>query len=311
MTIKWKRYPGRRLRSAGLYRFVPMAVYHSDALVDGHAIAGSGCRTIFRYSPKHYWDTCVYNAKGERIVETRPMVLGRAAHHSILGEADFDNEYIERPARLNHQPWVTNRLDCQAWLAQQAAAGKTVITKPELERVKGMARSLAGNHFVGGKQVRILDGLIECTLIWKDLATGIWCKARPDVVPVDSGMFADLKTCESVTAEAVQRTINARHFHIGAGMLSFGCEQVLGFKLESFCLVFVESDRPYAVAVKQLSQEDIALGRMVVRQSLDTLARCLDANRWPGPDEDSVIEVSISKWERERTERRLGIPLTQ
>jgi PDDEXK-like domain of unknown function (DUF3799) len=322
MQPVWKEWDGKPIRFPGLYKGVPMAVYHGKDLCIEPSVSASAIRTALKDSLAHYWDQCAYNEKGEPREDTKPMALGRAAHHVLLGDKEEDC-YVMRPKMLNNIAWQSNRLDCKAWVEQQEAAGRTIVTDNDVDRIKGMARALRKHPLVGGRSGAppILDGLIEMTMVWKDLKTGLWCKARPDAVPTDGSQFGDLKTCQSVSDDAIRRAMDDRWYHLWAAFLSFGCEIVLGFKLDLYVLVFVESDRPYCVRTVPISIEDVTLGREQVRFGLNRLAACFKSGDWPGPGmwqgagddkaDDIVREFRMSDWERGRIERALGKPLTR
>jgi hypothetical protein len=119
------------------------------------------------------------------------LTLGRAAHHLLLGEDDFNTLYIVRPDK-----WDSWRTDAaKAWKQDQEAAGRTVLLPGQLDVIRGMARSLAAHPLI---DAGILNGAIEQTIVWKCKDTGVWLKARPDAIPNDAGDFADLKTTTSV-----------------------------------------------------------------------------------------------------------------
>jgi hypothetical protein len=87
----------------------------------------------------------------------------------------------------------------------------TIITDAELANIAGMARSLAAHPLV---KAGILDGAVERSLIWRDPETGdvVQEPARRD--PQHSpATFADLKTCVSVSTDALRRSLADFGYH--------------------------------------------------------------------------------------------------
>jgi hypothetical protein len=122
------------------------------------------------------------------------------------------------------------------------AAGLTIITDNELEAITGMARSLGAHPLV---KAGILDGAVERSLIWKDAETGAWLKSRPDVIPNDSGDYADLKTTVSVATDALRRTIAEYHYAMQGALVGMASREVLKREMQTFTLVFVEKTPPF------------------------------------------------------------------
>src|SRR5690606_28242727 len=120
------------------------------------------------------------------------------------------------------------------------------------------------------------------SLIWQD-PSGAWLKSRPDNIPTGSGLYADLKTTESVSDEALERSLASFGYHMQAALVGMASEAVLGRQMEEFAFVWVEKSAPFCVRVTVLTGEDLERGRMQLRRSIDTFARCVKSGEWPGP----------------------------
>src|SRR5439155_539851 len=131
--------------------------------------------------------------------------------------------------------WHGNRTECKAFLREQAAAGRTVLTPSDIKAIRGMARSLADEPLA----VDLLQGAVEQTLIVKDPETGIWLKARPDVIPTSDGTFADLKTTPSVLDIDLKATLRKFSYNMQGALIWEVCE-MLGLPFDGFALVLVE-----------------------------------------------------------------------
>jgi hypothetical protein len=263
-------------------------------------------RTLFNDSPAHYWSQSVYNPQRILRTETKALSLGRAAHHLLFGEAEFSRLFTLRPASINGEPWQGNKLICKGWLAEAAAAGLTVLTMEQMENIKRMAGQLAAHPLV---RAGILNGNIEYSMIAKDPATGVWIKARPDAMPNDSFDFADLKTSRSVKHYDLTRSISEFAYHMQAGMLNLVCRQLFKRPMNSFTLVFVESEPPNCVRVVTLKEADIVRGEKQCLNALGMFSKCWHEKHWPGPggDQQDAAYVELPEYEQKRIDDRLKL----
>lgn len=276
MTIQYRK--GQVISQPGIYSGVPLAVYHGADLCDGPSISSSGLRTIFTDSPAHYFAYSPYNPDREEQEETAALIIGRAAHHLLLGEDDFSTLFIMRPEKLAGEAWQGNRTVCKAWMKEQAAAGRTVLKPDQITTIRGMARSLAAHPLVSNG---LLNGLIEQSIIAKDETTGIWLRSRPDAIPTDSGDFADLKS-SSCFGFDLDRSIQRYRYDVQASLVG-RCAKANGIEMASFSFVFCETSPPYSVEVLTLYQEDIEKADADAQVALKVFAHCLKTGNWFGP----------------------------
>lgn len=310
---KERQWDGSTITQPGVVAGMDIEEYHHNPKAfDGFSISSSGLRALMR-RPAEYWWTSPYNPKRQEQEDRKALNFGKAAHMLVLGEEGFAQQYALRP---EHRPedmdkpvkdrraWNANANDCRAWLTEQARDGRTVITQTEIGHIKHMAAALAGKEAV---RLGILNGRIERTICHKD--GDIWLKARPDVLPNDSGDFVDLKTAASVDDESLSKAIYAHGYHVQAGLMRMIVREVLGVDaFSSFTFVFVEKGPPYDVRIKQLKDSDIDLGERQARQGLKVLRQCLKENAWPGFDGFSkeISWVEMPSWARTRIDTELS-----
>lgn len=278
--IKFREYAGGQITEPGAYIGVPMSVYHGQP-TPGFSVSSSGLRTIFIQSLKHFWNGSALNPDREDIEQTEAIILGRAAHHLLLGENDFRKFFVERPTEApDGRAWNGNNKSCKDWLANAALEGLTVLTANQIEQIKGMAKSLAAEPIVQGG---ILNGYVEVSLFWQDPETLIWLKSRPDVIPNDSGDVADLKCVADVSDDGISRGLGERGYHQQAALVGDAFRETLAMEMEHFTLVYVEQKKPHCARFDEVSPQDIAEGAAENRAALRLLKRALDTNYWPGP----------------------------
>lgn len=287
----------------GIYR-IRLDHYHSQCTV-GPSISSSGLRTIFKRSPAHFYCDWSGNPEREPEKESEALILGRAAHHLLLGEDAFSTLFIQRPEFIAGADWQGNRKVCRAWLEDQARAGRTVLLPSDIKTIRGMARSLAQNDLI---QAGILNGQVEHSIIFKDRKTGVFLKSRPDVIPTDSGDFAELKT-SSHFGDELDREIAKYRYDMQAALVGMACQQVLKRPMQSFSFVFVESKPPYSVEIVTLKSDDIAEAEKDLRVAIDVFAHCLKTGDWfgPGGSQRDARFVHMPPWVRENAEFRRDV----
>lgn len=299
---------GEIITRPGAYR-MSLDWYHSQSCA-GPSTSSSELRTLFSDSPAHAWEESSLNtAKREqedeeetKLAEKKSYILGRAAHHLLLGEDDFQTAFIVRPLEIDDKPWNGNRTVCKEWLRVQAKAGRTVLTDKNIEQIRGMAHALAAHPLV---KMGILEGEIEVSLVWRDERTGLWLKSRPDAIPTSSGDFGDLKGTSFYAYDLDRQAENCR-YDMQAALAKLGCKEVLGLDLESFSLVFASFRPPHCVDVLEIHQKDIEAAGRDLRVAIDTLAWCLEHDNWFGPSgtQRDARPVFFSDRMREEAARR-------
>ncbi|MDM9643846.1 PD-(D/E)XK nuclease-like domain-containing protein [Rhizobium sp. S163] len=298
-----QRWNGKQIIRRGVYSGVPIDDYHGNTdLFDGFSISSSGLRSVLD-RPSLYWGFSPYNPTPFDKPEKDSLEFGKAAHMLLLGEEGFKERYVLRPDEIEGKAWQGNRTACKQWLVDQKKAGRVVMTETEIGHIRQIASALAKKEAI---RLGILNGRIERSLFCKD--GDIWLKARPDVVPNDSGDFVDLKTAASVDDESLSKAIYNHGYHVQAGLLRMIARQVLGADaFSSFTFVFVEKAPPYDVRVMQLKDEDIDLGERQARVAIETVKRCLKEGKWPGYDgfEKEVSYVEMPSWSKTRIKTQL------
>lgn len=297
--------PDAKVNEPGVWD-LSMDRYHSD-ICDGPSISSSGLRTIWSQSPAHYWYDSPYNPNRPAPKDRPHFSIGKAAHHLLyLGRKGFDAEFVVRPEQWSD--WRTK--DSKEWRAEQIKAGLTIITDGELEAITGMARSLGAHPLVTRTEGRlgILDGAVERSLIFKDSETGVWLKSRPDNIPND-GLFADLKTTESVSDESLARSLGSFSYHMQGALVGMAAEAVLNQPMEEFALVWVEKAPPHCVRVTVLTGADLERGQMQLRRAIDQFAECMETGVWPGPGglRRDAEYLQLPAWAAKQIDARLEV----
>lgn len=289
-----RKWDGTKISVDGIYDGVPMDAYHGDLCV-GPSISSTGLRTIDgpTTSPAHYFAGSYLNP--DRVEEEdRPyFTLGSAVHTLLLRESGFADRFIVRPEAW--KDW--RKQEARDWRDAAIGKGLGVLTPADLDVIKGIAKSMQSDPFIreGG-----FDGLAEHSIVWRDPETGVYLKARPDVLNIPARVIPDLKTISSADGQSCRRAIGEHGYHIQLALACEGLEILTGEKFDDGCfLVFAEKKRPYCVNVKPIDPQAIWLGRQIVRRAVRRFAGCLERNEWPGYD-DSGRVAHLPAWVEKR-----------
>ena len=302
-TIVWD---GQPITKPGLYSGIPLDDYHAQHVCAGPSFSSTNLRRVLEAnggSPAHMFAEWGGNPARIEAEETDAMILGRAVHHWLLGEARFSKTFAIQPDEMADpktgelKAWHGSRNACKEWLNAAAELGLYVLSGKDVELMQGMARALERDPLV---EQGILRGVIERSFIWRDKETGLWLKARPDVIPTESGDFADLKTARSIQYGDLMRTVSERAYHQQAALVSEGASICAGIETSSFTFVFVEKKPPFCVRNVHLKPDDLKLGARQNRVALRLIASCLASGRWPGPGEGHIVNLNLGDWYRKR-----------
>jgi len=264
------------------------AAYHAD---DTHV--GSSMLSDFRKSPALYQGIYVTHTI-PKPPPTTAMLKGSALHTLVLEPQRWDAEYIVATDNV-----LSRRGKKWEVLAHLAAhEGKAVLLAPEVEAAHHMAASLLRN-----KRLRVLMGakgaIIERAIRWTDVASGIKCKCRPDLLVDDPKLGAwltDLKSSNSPGPDFPKSCAN------------YGYDIQMAHYLEGAATVKDRPLAPYYFVVRneplwdvweerKLSQEDfIDAGFRARRYWLRRLAECMETNVWEAPEQTEPGELKLPFW---------------
>lgn len=254
----------------GIFPDIPETDYHARRFGPPESISSTEAKRIitapavFRYYRDHAQPT------------TTAFDLGHVAHSLVLGTGL--NIYVHRHESLRTK---AARDDVQA----HRDAGEVPISRSDYMEVRGMAAAVL-THPVAGPLLE--DGTPEQSLYAVDGPTGVWMRGRVDWATHSTRTLIDLKT-----------TVSADPDEWGRNVLRYGYAlqrewyrsmwQALTGDHSTFLHILVEKQPPHLVSVIELDAEWEAIGGLQMRQALDTYARCLDTDEWPGYPADVTL----------------------
>lgn len=210
---------------------------------------------------------------------TSSMMFGSLIHSLYLPAAglSFDDQFAVVDERITDK-------------VRDAHAGKHLIKRDVYESASKAVASLNSHKMAQSLLCKTtsIEGAMEFE------RRGLQCKAKPDAICADHGTVWDLKTTSDVSASEFSKAIFNYSYHCQAEFYLEACRRC-GLDVDSFCFVVVETNPPYEVAVYELSQNAIELGRETNERNLDLLIQCLETDIWPGVSE-SIEIIDMPKW---------------
>lgn len=229
-----------------------------------------------RESPKHF-----RHAQTAPREDSRALRVGRLSHTLALEPELFTSAYAVWKGRRSGKEW-------EAFEASATAAGKDVITEPELNAASGVAAGI-GSHPEASRIVSKATH-VEASVFWDKGARAL--KARLDLV--SDGCVVDIKTASN----ADPRTFAGQFARLGYHMqLAWYCDamaEVTG-REHGAQVICVESTAPNDVIVYDVPGVVLDRGREENAMLLDMLDRCEASGEWPGRFQ-GVTNLEFPEW---------------
>lgn len=236
----------------------------------------SGIKLIVNHSPFHY-----KNAERD---ETSSLVIGHAGHTAVLEPDEFESRYAVFPEGMTK----TTKEGKSTW-AELESSGKSILRFSEYTAAMSAAKAIRGNRVANEL---LADGDAEVTVLAEidDVPT----KIRIDYYRPDLGMLIDVKTSDDAGLGAFSRSIASYGYDIQAAFYLDTC-RMLDLPAESFVFIVVENKAPYGVAVYEIDQTSIEIGREKYQRGLDIYRQCIAFDEWPGYPEE-IQPISLPTW---------------
>ncbi|MCF6304383.1 MAG: PD-(D/E)XK nuclease-like domain-containing protein [Rhodobacteraceae bacterium] len=265
---------GAKVTKAGLYR-TPLAHYHTQ-LTPTPCISSSGLRDIMK-APQYFWRFSNLNPDAYPRKVSPAMTFGRAAHAVLLGDEVFEDKFV-----VSHYDSFRSK-EAKDWRADMIKFGKEVLTAADMVHINEMSKNLNNEPII---QAGLLEGDTEVSMIWQDRETGVWLKARPDLLP-SSGFTSDLKTTTTADPKACFYKTRDMRYDMQMALATMGLRELLDLETEACSLLYVENKEPYMTFVQDIPLSDLAEAEIDVRSAINDFAEALDSGHWSGYVEGS------------------------
>ena len=270
---------------------MPASEYHAHP-----AISNSQLSSLAK-SPRHFW-ALHRDTDRKPSAPTAAMSAGTLLHTFAL-EPQLMSAYAVRPADLD-----ARTKDGREWLAQHAE--QQVISADQFAAAQAQMAALREVDVIADI---MRTGRAEASVFWRDEASGVECRARPDWLHRPSGkgrdiIALDVKTTVDAAPDAFSRSINTYGYHRQAVHYTAGLEAE-GFRVISFVFAVVSSTYPFVAAAYVLDDATIAQAEQERAELLDTYARCTAANEWPAYGAGLQL-IGLPAWARRAEEIEVG-----
>lgn len=265
----------------------PLGIVHDMPLADYLAIdalSAGGLRQFAR-SPWHY-------ANRIDTPSTPTMLRGTLAHCAVLEPNAMADRYIvspenapRRPTRAQleaKKPSDSSREAMLWWSTFMEVAGNREIVSHDDYLVCTM--QLEAIRKQPELSTLLRDGHGEVSVFWIDKPTGIYCKARPDWLPLPDGQSitpVDIKTCADESPNGFGRAAARLRYDLQAAHYTAGIEAVTGLQVSRFIFGAVTNKPPVLAVPYVLTDEVRDQGRDEREEMMQRFAWCKRENEWP------------------------------
>lgn len=280
----------------GAYADISAEDYHGREICDAPSVSSSGLKLITSKSPRHYWAQSSMNPNRPARKVKAHFNVGHALHDLVLLQDRFSQHYHITPNGFNdaHTRKWEEEIDARDYAVQK---GKQVITRAQFDLANAMAESISNDPLAGAL---LTAGTPEMTLAAKDPETGVWMRARPDVLPDTMEIIPDLKTAVDASLDVYERAATRFGYFQSAAHYLDVIEALYGPAKRRFVLITVEKEYPYVVTIDHLDDADIDFARLRNRHALNRFAECLKSGEWPAytSAERPIRPLQMANYER-------------
>ena len=262
-------------------------VMHNQSAADYHADPGASASRLklLRRSPAH-----MRYAMDNPEEPTPAMIIGSATHSAILEPDLFVKEWGRLPVGDGRSTAIK---EAKAELITQFGADH-ILKSDVYDNILAMRDSVLDNALA----LDLLDGAdTEVSHYWTE--GRIECKARIDALPREDSQWnnciVDIKTTGDAHPDEFRRTVGNFSYHIQAAHYLAAADR------GRFIFIVVERDAPHCVAIYELDDDALELGRQERDSLLKLWALCeakeavRGADAWPGfPPE--IQELALPGW---------------
>lgn len=261
--------------------------YQADKVADRPSLSASICKILIASTPLHAW-TAHPKLNPNFVREEKELFDRGTVAHALLLQG-LRNAHIIRATNKDGEVvsnWQTKAAKQERDEAR--AAGKVPILEYQWHAVEAMVER-AREQLAAHKEAKnaFTNGKPEVTITWIDHATDgteVLCRARLDWLHDDHRFIDDYKSSgRDVNPETIASKM-LDDWDIQAEFYRRGLEKITGIRPQfRFCAQ--ENTEPYALSVIGIDPAFEWIGQKKVQAAIDTWAKCLAANDWPGyPD---------------------------
>lgn len=276
------------VKEPDVYDAMPEDVYFADPVPDelGRSLSQSGAKLLLPPStPAHF-----HADREHASTASEAQKIGTAVHTRVLGVG-------QQVVRTEFTDWRTKA--AKAEKARIEAEGHIALRAQDEDPIGEMAEAVLAHKL--GRILFEQEGRAEQSLFCPDPRTGVWRRARFDLLPeTTSGrmLIPDLKSSVSANPRAFPRQVENYRYYLQAHWYPRIAEDLELATEASLLFVVVEKTRPYPVSVIELDPPALEQAREESEVALATYAECQGTGVWPAYPHtaDRVVRVSLKPW---------------
>lgn len=263
---------------------MPAADYHADK-----AAVSKSMLSDFRESRREFFHKHVAcDAPDDKSSKT--MEIGTLAHVALLEPDRLEKSYAIFPQSVLAKNGAVSTDAAKDFRDEHEAAGRVVLKAQDFEIVQQMAASVrakVGNWLKFKKRV-------EHACYWKDPATGLLCRCRPDwlIEKPDVAYCLDFKTTDDPKPGPFSRVAELYDYHLQDDHYSDGISIALQRRVE-FYFVVVKSSFPFTCVLYEQEPEQKAASARLRSKLMTNLAACHQYNDWSDEWEHDIRPLKL------------------
>lgn len=260
---------------------MPDSIYHADPVVGG-SLSSTGARLILQSPAKFHYRRMAGSE------EKRAFDVGRGAHERVLGFGA--GIVVVAGDGADPNSWRT--ASDKERVAAVRREGKTPLTPQDYETVLAMEQALRDEPEV---VAYLTDGIAEQAIFDRDPKTGVWLRGRVDFRK-GASYFLDYKTCQDADPRRFAASMGKWGYHQQGDFYGMILRRLgLVPPDAEFLIVAQEKEPPYLCSVVRPGANALAYGAALNRLAIDTFAKCMADNHWPGYP-TTPVEVDLPGW---------------
>jgi len=217
---------------------------------------------------------------------SRTFDIGHAVHAKVLGVGANVITYPDE--HLTPSGNVSTKAATLAWEAEQRAAGLTVVSPNDAATVDAMAEAVLAHETARP----YLEVAVHREVSVFATVDDVPCRARFDALSdaTRNGVFAvDLKTTEDATKTGLESSVKRYGYDVQEAHYRDVHEAGVGRPIDRFIFIAVEKSGPYEVAVFELPELWVRMGRTKAAEARRIFRQCTESGVWPGYDPGVVV----------------------
>lgn len=257
----------------GIYPGIPNLDYHADPT----SLSSTGARKLMSSPARFKWD------RDHDTDPTQALDFGSAYHSTVL-EDGYGVHVIDAKTRSAKAYTDTHKAI--------RAVGDVPILAPEANTIQRMKDALRDHT----AWELLQNGAPELSGYYTDKTTGVRLRFRVDWLTARDGrpLAIDLKSTISANPSEFVKSVAKYGYHAQAAWYIDGLA-ALGQTDAAFLFIAQEKVAPHLVSIIELDDDAIEEGRRLNRRAIETYARCVESDVWPGYGYE-VHRIGLPMW---------------